>query len=66
MLLCVIGLLFRFRGHNENGQDGREDLKQDGGLRIRHLGPSWPRVARVRRLWKHSSLRSERHPGAKW
>ena len=36
------------------GQDGREDLEQDGSRElIRHLGPSWPIViARDRGLWK--------------
>ena len=39
-------------GHHENGQNGRDDLKQDGDNLIRHLGPAWPRIARDRHLWR--------------
>ena len=58
-------------GHHENGQGGREDLKQDGETT---LSATW--VLRGQEQLetgvcgnssgRGSSLRSERNPGGKW
>ena len=58
------------RGHHENGQGGREDLKQDGEtiLSATCMGPAWLRIAIDTGICgnssaRGSSLRSETNPG---